>query len=74
MNVASGSSNHLLVLLVDIAWIATAVWGVYDVVRTPDMRRVDKAAWAVSVVAIPVLGLIAWLVFRVVRRRSMRES
>ncbi len=74
MNYASVSYTHALVLLVDIAWVASAVWGVVDVVRTQDMRRSDKVAWAVSVVAIPMAGLIAWLIFRAMRRRSMRES
>jgi len=74
MNYASGSSNHVLVLLADLAWLATAAWGVVDVVRTPDMRTSDKVAWAVSIVAIPLVGVAAWIVFRVVRGRSMRES
>ncbi len=74
MNGASGSAIDPLVVLVDIAWIASAIWGVYDVVRTPGMRRSDKVAWAVSVAAIPLLGVAAWMVFRLVRGRSMRES
>ena len=74
MNYASASSNHVLALLADLAWLATAVWGVVDVVRTPDMRKSDKVAWAVSIVAIPLVGVAAWIVYRVVRGRSMRES
>ena len=74
MQYASGSSIHPLALLADLTWLATAVWGVIDVVRTPGMRTSDKVAWAVSVVAIPLVGVIAWLVFRMVRGRSMRES
>ena len=74
MNYASGSSDHVLVLLADLAWLATAVWGVVDVVRAPDMRTSDKVAWAVSIAAIPLVGVAAWIVYRVVRGRSMRES
>lgn len=74
MNTAPGSSIHPLVLLADVAWLATVVWGVIDVVRTQGMRTSDKVAWAVSVVAIPVVGVLAWIVFRVFRGRSMRES
>lgn len=74
MNFASGSSNHVLVLLADVAWLVTAVWGVVDVVRTADMRTSDKVAWAVSIVAIPLVGVSAWIVYRVVLGRSMRES
>jgi hypothetical protein len=74
MNYASGSSAHPLVLLADLAWLASAVWGVYDVVRTQGMRRSDKVAWVVSVAAIPLVGVLAWLAYRVVRGRSMRES
>lgn len=74
MQYATGSSTHVLVLLADVVWLVTVVWGVVDVVRARDVRRSDKVAWAVSIVAIPIAGVAAWLVYRIVRRRSSAES
>lgn len=74
MNYLSGASGHPLALLADIAWLASAVWGVINVVRAQGMRTSDKVAWAVTIVALPVVGVLAWIVFRVVRGRSKRED
>ena len=66
--------RHVLVLLVDLAWLVSAIWMVVSVIRRSGVSRGDKVAWGVSAFALPVISLVAWLIFLGVanRRASSR--
>ena len=54
----------LLLTLVGIIWLIIWALAVVDIVRRHDQSRGQKAAWAIFVLLIPVIGVIIYLVVR----------
>lgn len=44
--------------------IAGLVWIIRNVLRTDDLSNTAKTIWIIVLIAAPILGIIAWLVFQ----------
>lgn len=54
--------------------VALAIVSIVLVARARDFGSLDRTIWIVAIVVIPVLGPIAWFVFRAIRRRSVHSE
>jgi hypothetical protein len=47
-----------------VVWVATWVYAVYDMFKRKDMKGWHIAAWLAAIILFPILGLIAYILFR----------
>jgi len=64
------SLMHLTVLLGSVAVLALTVWSMRDIVRTQRAKPAALVAWVLIVIALPVVGVVAWLAWARPRTRT----
>jgi len=51
-------------------FVAGLVYAMTQVVRAPNLESLAKAIWVLALVALPILGVVAWFVFDGLRQRE----
>jgi phospholipase D-like protein len=54
----------VLITLIAIVWVVIWILVLVDIVRRRDLTTGKKAAWALLVLILPVIGLIIYMVLR----------
>jgi uncharacterized membrane protein len=54
----------MLITLIAIVWVLIWIVALVELVRRKDLTRGKKAAWALIILLLPVVGLIFYLVMR----------
>ena len=54
----------IIMILAVIAWIATWIYAIVDMFKRKDMKGWHIAAWLAAIIVFPLLGLIAYILFR----------
>jgi hypothetical protein len=54
----------LLAIAMFALWIVMVIYIFGDIIRSHDLSGWAKALWAIAIVVLPFLGVIAYLVFR----------
>ena len=54
----------IIMILAVIAWIATWIYAIVDMFKRKDMKGWQIAMWIAIIVIFPLLGLLAYILFR----------
>jgi drug/metabolite transporter (DMT)-like permease len=68
------SYAHPAILAVLVVYAIAVLWAVIVTIRDRRIRRSDKVVWAGALVILPAVGLVAWLILRLVRRQKKIEG
>jgi len=66
----SFSKHHILVLVVVLALLVAVVLSLIHMFRDTSIPVAEKVVWAVILILFPVLGLVIWVGYSFLRRRS----
>jgi len=61
---SAGRGDDMLLTLLAIVWVLIWAVCVFDVLRRPDLTTGMKVLWAVVVLLVPILGILAYVVVR----------
>ncbi|WP_375400721.1 PLDc N-terminal domain-containing protein [uncultured Amnibacterium sp.] len=62
------SPAHLLILIVPLALTIVVIVAIVVTARDRTMTTIEQLAWILVLIVFPVVGLVAWLVVRLVSR------
>lgn len=62
------SPAHLLILIVPLALTIAVIVAIVVTARDRTMTTIEQLAWILVLIVFPVVGLVAWLVVRLVGR------
>ena len=64
------SGTHVIILLAVIAFYVVSIWAIIITVRDTTVLPFMSALWVTALIIFPGFGFIAWISWRLVRKKS----